>query len=94
MKKPKVTKKKVSKKTNWVACHMLDGSIKMTGTEKEVRVWCKRNSPNPKSPIYYAYPVNGIQIVEVRHDHEALVRAAKAVLSSNRAFIKLLKEIE
>lgn len=88
------TKKKVKSTQNWVACHWIDGSIVRTGTEKEMRDFCRKNSFNPEHPIYYAYPINGINIVEVKHDHGTLVKAALAVLQSNRAFIKLLKEIE
>lgn len=90
--KPK--KQKINKKQNWVACHWIDGSIKAIGTEKEMRDFCKKKSFNQEHPIYYAYPISGISIIEVRHDHMSLVNAAKAVLASNRAFIKLMKELE
>lgn len=45
----------------WAAVHCL-GSIKMIfSTEKECRAWCKRNSYNPKHPIYISLPLHGVR---------------------------------
>lgn len=48
--------------------HWLGGDVKLIDTKKECFKWIKKNEINSKSPIYYAFPVDGVVIH--KHIHE------------------------
>jgi hypothetical protein len=67
-KKQKKIKPRI-KKGDWCVMHWLGGEIKMFGTEKDCRDYAKRNSYNKNAPIFYAFPVAGVQLIIHHHEH-------------------------
>ena len=65
------------KKGDWCVMHWLGGEIKMFGTEKDCRQWAKSNSYNDKAPIYYAFPVAGVNLVVHHHEHKHYEKIVK-----------------
>ena len=57
------------KSKKWCVVHWLSGEVKMFGSEKECQSWAKKNSFNPKAPIYYAFPVAGLIVHSHIHEH-------------------------
>lgn len=66
---PKPTKKEVEKKQSkqvWCVIHQFGGKVDFIGSKQDCLKRAKRESFNPKHPIYYAIPVDGMVI----HNHE------------------------
>lgn len=49
--------------------HWLGGELKMIGSEKDCRAWAKKNSYNSEAPIYYSFPIAGITLQVIKHEH-------------------------
>lgn len=61
------------KTKEWCVVHWLGGEVIRFGTEKDCRKYARKESFNPKCPIFYAFPVAGVIV----HYHKQVEKKSK-----------------